>query len=166
LSYLLCLYVCACVLKLLCNYMLHMYLDFHTLYLFLFPLVLFCPRFAASPWSPLLMSSVSRTWKASSTRPFTTPRLPSTTQRSLSMPMSSIAPRPSKSFDNRRPRRRSRASIATLSVRLPLNQLGVLHLNGGYVWTRELRGVHPYLIPRGKLCPHPQIRTQMSVVPG
>ena len=82
------------------------------------------------------------------------------------MPMSSIAPRPSKSFDNRRPRRRSRASIATLSVRLPLNQLGVLHLNGGYVWTRELRGVHPYLIPRGKLCPHPQIRTQMSVVPG
>jgi hypothetical protein len=132
----------------------------------LFPLVLFCPHFGASPWSPLLMSSVSRTWKASSTRPFTMPRPPSTTPRSLLMPVSWIAPRPSKSFDNRRPRHRSRASIATLSVCLPLNQLGVLHLNGGYVWTRELRGAHPYLLPRGTLCPHPRIRTQMSVVPG
>jgi hypothetical protein len=135
LSYLLCLYVCACVLKLLCNYMLHMYLDFHTLYLFLFPLVLFCPRFAASPWSPLLMSSVSRTWKASSTRPFTTPRLPSTTQRSLSMPMSSIAPRPSKSFDNRRPRHRSRAAMyghANYEERIPTYSLA-----GRFALTRE-----------------------------
>jgi hypothetical protein len=158
-------YVCACVHTLLCNYMLHMYLDFHTLYLSLFPWVLFCPHFGASPWSPLLMSSVSRTWKASSTRPFTMPRPPLTTPRSLLMPVSWIAPRPSKSSDNRCPRHRSRASIATPSVRLPLNQLGVLHLNGGYVWTRELRGVHPYILPRGTHCPHPRIQMQMSVVP-
>jgi hypothetical protein len=147
------------------NCMIHVYLDFHTLYLSLFPLVLFCPHFAASPWSPLLTSSVSPTWEASSTRPFTMPLPPSTTPRSLLMPVLSIAPRPSKSSDNRRPRHRSRASIVTPSVRLPLNQLGVLHLNSGYVWTRDLRRAHPYLLPRGTLCLHPRIRTQMPVVP-
>jgi hypothetical protein len=159
-------FVCMCVHShTLCNCMLHMYLNFHTLYLSLFPWVLFCPHFGANPWSPLLTSSVSPTWEAFSTRPLTMPRPPLTTPRSLLMPVSSIAPHPSKYSDNRRPRHRLRASIATPSGRLLLNQLGLLHLNDGYVWTRDLRRVHPYLFPCGTLCLHPRIRTQMPVVP-
>jgi hypothetical protein len=73
--------------------------------------------------------------------------------------------RPSKSFDNRRPRHRSRASIATPSGRLLLNESGVLHLNDGYVWTRDLQRVHTYQFLCGTFCHSPRIQTQMPIVP-
>src|ERR1700738_2046481 len=92
-----------------CIIMLHMYLDFHVLYLPLFPWVLFCFHFGANVGSPRFRSLATQTWGASSTRPFTTPRQPLTTPRTLLTPALSIAPHPRESFGILRPRRRSRA---------------------------------------------------------
>jgi hypothetical protein len=85
--------------------------------------------------------------------------------RSLLMPVSSIAPHPSKDADNLRLCHHSKAQSATASKRPTLSPVIVFHLNGSCRWTLAQDRVNPSQILCGALCPSPTTWSQEPIVP-
>ena len=113
--------------------------------------------FGINVWSPRLRSSMTQTWEDSSIRPFTMPRPPMTTPRSLLMPTSSIVPHPSKNADNFHLRHHSGAQSVIASRHPTLGPVIVFHLNSSCGWTLNLKRVDPSLSFAGRFAPPRQL---------